>query len=62
MQVDSVTQTILYTPAVGFIGTDTVSYTVSDGSDLTASGTITIEVTDYEPRTSKSPCHDLSPI
>lgn len=51
VQVDSATQTILYTPAVGFIGTDTVSYTVSDGSDLTASGTITIEVTDYEPRT-----------
>lgn len=49
-EVDASTQAILYTPPAGFIGTDTISYTVSDGSDLTASGTITINVTDYEPR------------
>lgn len=48
--VDPATQTILYTPAEGYVGTDTISYTVSDGSELSSSGTITIEVTDYEPR------------
>ena len=49
-QVEPITQTILYTPPIDFVGTDTISYTVSDGSDLTSSGTITVEVTDYEPR------------
>ncbi|MCH1495082.1 MAG: Ig-like domain-containing protein, partial [Rubripirellula sp.] len=49
-EVDTLTQAILYTPPAGFVGTDTISYTVSDGSDLTASGTITINVTDYESR------------
>lgn len=49
-EVETLTQTILYTPAEGFVGTDLINYTVSDGSDLSSSGTITIEVTDYQPR------------
>jgi cyclophilin family peptidyl-prolyl cis-trans isomerase len=51
VEVESGTQTIRYTPPTGFIGTDTITYIVSDGSDLSSTGTITIEVTDYEPRT-----------
>lgn len=49
-EVEVSSQEILYTPPEGFIGTDTITYNVSDGSDLTATGTITIEVTDYQPR------------
>jgi cyclophilin family peptidyl-prolyl cis-trans isomerase len=49
--VDSATQAVLYTPpSAEFVGTDTVSYTVSDGTE-SSTGTITVEVTDFETRT-----------
>ena len=49
--VDPLTQGILYTPPTpDFIGTDTINYTVSDGSGLSSAGTITVEVTDFEQR------------
>ena len=34
---------VTYTPSTGYVGTDTFTYTVSDGA-LTATGTITINV------------------
>lgn len=36
---------ILYTPAPGFVGTDSLTYIVSDGKGSTATATVTIEVT-----------------
>ena len=39
------TATVVYTPASGFVGTDTFTYQVADGSGATASGTATITVT-----------------
>ena len=39
-------QSITYLPADNFIGTDTVTYEISDGNGGTASATITINVTD----------------
>ena len=36
---------ILYTPAADFVGTETFSYTISDGSGGTDSGTISVDVT-----------------
>ncbi|SIN79230.1 VCBS repeat-containing protein [Singulisphaera sp. GP187] len=38
-----------YTPASGYAGTDTFSYTVSDGLQATAATTVTITVTDLPP-------------
>lgn len=35
--------TIVYTPAVGFNGTETITYTITDGTD-TATGTLTVTV------------------
>ncbi len=43
--------TILYTPpSADFTGSDTISYTISDGTDPTSAGIITIEVADYTER------------
>jgi cyclophilin family peptidyl-prolyl cis-trans isomerase len=48
--VDTETQAILYTPpSPEFVGTDTITYTISDGIE-TSTGTITVEVTDFETR------------
>lgn len=48
--VDSETQAVLYTPPNDdFVGTDTITYTVSDGNE-SSTGTITVEVTDFETR------------
>lgn len=41
---------ILYTPPVDFVGTDTISYTVADGTGLTTSGTITVQVNEFSRR------------
>ncbi|MGI9474917.1 MAG: Ig-like domain-containing protein, partial [Rubripirellula sp.] len=49
--IDSGTQSIFYTPpSDSFIGTDTVTYTVADGSGETSTATITIVVSDYTER------------
>ncbi len=48
--VNATTQEIIYTPPTDFVGEDTISYTVSDGSSLTSTGTITVLVSDYSPR------------
>jgi hypothetical protein len=40
---------IRYTPAAGFIGTDTFSYTVSDGNGDSATATVTVTVSDGTP-------------
>jgi hypothetical protein len=37
--------TVTFTPAVGFTGTDTFSYTVSDGIGGSANGVVTVQVT-----------------
>ena len=48
--VDADTQAVQYTPPnPDFVGTDTITYTVSDGVE-TSTGTITVEVTDFETR------------
>jgi VCBS repeat-containing protein len=39
--------TILYTPNLGFVGSDTLTYTISDG-ELTATATVTITVVQVE--------------
>ncbi|TWT79129.1 putative peptidyl-prolyl cis-trans isomerase [Planctomycetes bacterium CA13] len=51
VRIDSATNTIRYTPSSAtFTGTDTFTYQVNDGSSLTSSGTITIEVSDFSER------------
>ena len=48
--VDPATQAVLYTPPTAdFVGTDTITYTVSDGVE-SSTGTITVDVTDFETR------------
>ncbi len=42
--IDPVTSALTYTPNLGFSGTDTISYTVSDGAGGTAAGTAIIVV------------------
>ncbi len=37
-------QSVLYTPPLGFIGTDTFTYTVADGRGRTAEATVVVEV------------------
>ena len=39
-----------FTPATAYLGTDTFTYTVSDGNSHTAQGTVTVNVKDYLPR------------
>ena len=49
--LDVETEGILYTPPTPeFVGTDTITYTVGDGTE-TSTGTITVQVTDFETRT-----------
>ncbi|EMI21703.1 peptidyl-prolyl cis-trans isomerase cyclophilin type [Rhodopirellula maiorica SM1] len=50
VRIDAATGTIFYKPADGFKGTDTFTYQVNDGSGLTSTGTITVEVFDFVPR------------
>jgi uncharacterized repeat protein (TIGR01451 family) len=40
---------VLYTPASGFVGTDTFSYTASDGRGGTSTATVTVTVVDATP-------------
>ena len=48
--VDPATQAVQYSPPnADFVGTDTITYTVSDGVE-SSTGTITVEVTDFETR------------
>ncbi|MCC6510784.1 MAG: tandem-95 repeat protein, partial [Pirellulaceae bacterium] len=44
VQVGSSGLNILYTPRAGFVGTETVTYTLSDGRGGTATGTVSISV------------------
>jgi hypothetical protein len=40
---------VIYTPAAGFLGTDTFTYTISDGAGGTANGTVNVSVTSLTP-------------
>ena len=40
---------VLYTPRTGFFGTDTFSYTISDGKGGSATATVTVTVADQPP-------------
>jgi cyclophilin family peptidyl-prolyl cis-trans isomerase len=40
---------VLYTPTAGYTGTDSFTYTISDGNGGTAQGTATINVVEYVP-------------
>jgi len=42
-------KSVLYTPVANFLGTDTFTYTISDGNGGTASATATVEVVDFIP-------------
>lgn len=42
-------QTVLYTPAASFLGTDTFTYTINDGNGLTDTATVTVEVVEFVP-------------
>jgi hypothetical protein len=35
---------LIYTPAAGFVGTETFTYTISDGNDMTDTATVTVTV------------------
>jgi hypothetical protein len=48
--LNTTTQQISYTPAANFVGTDTISYRVKDGSTLVSTGTITIQVSNFAQR------------
>lgn len=51
VRIDSATGSVFYTPpSADFTGTDTFTYRVNDGSSLTSSGTITIEVSNFTER------------
>ena len=64
--VDNGDGTVTYTPALGFTGTDTFSYTVSDGA-LTDTATVTVDVTEqstevrYDSIDTPKPLADASP-
>ena len=47
LQVTQGSTAMLYSPPVGFIGTQTFTYTLSDGRGGTAVGTVTIQVGDF---------------
>lgn len=36
---------VLYTPVIGFVGSETFTYTIDDGNDNTATATVTLDVT-----------------
>ena len=40
------TQGVSYTPAAGFVGTDTFTYDINDGNGNTVTGTVSVEVTE----------------
>ena len=40
---------ILYTPQANFVGTDTLTYTISDGNGGTAQATVTVNVVEFIP-------------
>ena len=40
---------ILYTPQANYVGTDTLTYTISDGNGGTAQATVTVNVVEYIP-------------
>ncbi|ROP74739.1 CshA-type fibril repeat protein [Curtobacterium sp. PhB115] len=44
VSIDEATGNVVYTPKPGFSGTDTFTYTVTDGSGLTTTGTVTVIV------------------
>lgn len=49
---DTASGTLLYTPpSADFTGSDSFTYTVADGSGLTTTGTVSIEVSDFVART-----------
>lgn len=51
VRVDTATQSIFYTPPSStFTGSDSFTFTVSDGSALTSTGTISINVADFTER------------
>jgi cyclophilin family peptidyl-prolyl cis-trans isomerase len=51
VRIDSATGSIFYTPPSNdFTGTDTFTYDVEDGSGLTSTGTITVDVSDFTER------------
>src|SRR5262249_35037012 len=41
--------TVTYTPATGFAGTDSFTYQASDGSSLSNSATVTVQVNNHAP-------------
>ena len=47
--IPDVNGTILYTPGLNFVGTDTFSYVISDGHMGQASATVTVVVTSVSP-------------
>ncbi len=50
-RIDTTTQSILYTPpSADFTGTDTITFTINDDNGGTSSGTITINVAEYQER------------
>ncbi|QDT04205.1 Putative bifunctional phosphatase/peptidyl-prolyl cis-trans isomerase [Rubripirellula lacrimiformis] len=50
VRIDAASGTIFYTPPSGdFVGTDSMTYSISDGS-LTSTGTLTLNVADYAER------------
>ncbi len=51
VRIDATTQSIFYTPpSTDFTGNETFTYSVEDGTGLTASGTITVNVSDFTER------------
>ncbi len=54
VQQGATVSTVLYTPAPGFIGVDTFTFTVSDGLSTSAPATVTVTVTD-DPGTQPEP-------
>lgn len=47
--VSFTTNGVTYTPAAGYVGADSFSYTISDGAGGTATATVTVAVTDRAP-------------
>jgi len=50
VSISSDGKTLRYTPVSSFVGNDSLTYTIRDGGQLTATGTLTVEVLDYVPR------------
>ncbi len=43
--------TLSYTPAAGYVGTETFTYTMRDTAGLTSTATVTVTVAQRQPRT-----------